>query len=43
MKKKKEKRNLVCEGANVPQDYKEAEKQSCIQKECYVLEEKLQS
>jgi hypothetical protein len=30
MKKKKEKRNLVFEGANVAQDYKEDEKQSCM-------------
>jgi hypothetical protein len=28
--KKKEKRNLVLEGANVAQDYKEDEKQSCM-------------
>jgi hypothetical protein len=28
--KKEEKRNLVLEGANVAQDYKEDEKQSCM-------------
>jgi len=30
MKKEEEKRNLVFEGANVAEDYKEDEKQSCM-------------